>query len=209
MLLEGKCKKSQLGFYFRYVGGYLQTVPVTWLWFKCEVNQKCIHPKSRCDLHPHPACVYNNTETGKNKTETGEMVAEDEEGCLKEGKEGKYFSNSLIDTSANLECESPIHNNNSTAIAIHSTFFNWTKFVATEKEEGYSEAEKKSYENNVIVIEAGTTVQIQAVKCNGISECWKGVDEADCGFSTFETMFYGNLYFLNFDFKFMYKFIIY
>ena len=96
---------------------------VTWLWFKCEVNQKCIHPKSRCDLHPHPACIYNNTETGKNKTETGEMVAEDEEGCL---QEGKYRDNGLIDASANLECDSPVHNKDSAVII--STVFNWTKF---------------------------------------------------------------------------------
>ena len=54
------------------------------------------------------------------------------------------------------------------------------------------EAFEKSYENNVIVIEGGTTVEIQAVKCSGVSECWKGVDESDCGFSTFETMIFGN-----------------
>ena len=125
------------------------------------------------------------------------MVAEDEEGCL---QEGKYKVNGLIDTLSNLECDSPVHNKDSPVI--NSTVFNWTKYDTTK--EYFS-----SFEKNVIVIEAGTTVQIQAVKCNGISECWKGVDEADCGFSTFETMFYGNLYFLNFDFKFMYKFIIY
>ena len=115
------------------------------------------------------------------------MVAEDEEGCLQ-----KYRDNGLTDASANLECDSPVHNKDSAAIL--STVYNFDTW---------------NYEENAIVIEKGTTVQIQAVKCNGISECWKGVDEADCGFSTFETMFYGNLYFLNFDFKFMYKFIIY
>ena len=105
----------------------IETVPVTWLWFKCVVNQKCIHSNSRCDLHPHPACVYNNTETGKNKTETGEMVAEDEEGCLQ-----KYRDNGLIDASANLECDSPVHNNDTAAIVINSTLFNWTKYDATK-----------------------------------------------------------------------------
>ena len=197
MLLERKLQKFQLGFYFRKLFGNLKNVPVDWDWFRCEVNQKCIHPKSRCDLHPHPACVYNNTETGKNKTETGEMVAEDEEGCLQ-----KYRDNGLIDASANLECDSPVHNKDSAAIVINSTVFNWTKSDATNDF-------ISSFEENVIVIEGATTVQIQAVKCSGISECWKGVDELDCGFSTFETMFYGNLYFLNFDFKFMYIFIIY
>jgi len=173
MLLERKLQKFQLGFYFRDGFVILQTVPVTWLpWFKCEVNQKCIHPKSRCDLHPHPVCVYNNTETGKNKTETGEMVAEDEEGCL---QEGKYRDNGLIDVSANLECDSPVHNKDSAAI--NSPVFNFDTF---------------ENEDNTIVIEEGTTVQIQAVKCSGISDCWKGVDESDCGFSTFETMIFGN-----------------
>ena len=123
----------------------IETVPVTWLWFKCVVNQKCIHSNSRCDLHPHPACVYNNSETGK-------MVAEDEEGCLKE-----YKANSLIETIANLKCVSAIHNEDSTNAK-------------------------------------GTPVIIQAVKCDGISECWRGVDE-DCGFSTSETMIVGNLCF--------------
>ena len=175
--MERKLQKFQLGFYFRTPSGWY-TVDVDWLWFKCEVNKKCIHPKSRCDLHPHPACVYNNTETGKNKTETGEMVAEDEEGCLQ-----KYRDNGLIDASANLECDSPVHNKDSAAII--STVFHWTKYDTTQDFES-------SYENNVIVIEGATTVQIQTVKCSGISECWKGVDESDCGFSTFETMIFGN-----------------
>ena len=38
------------------------------------------------------------------------MVAEDEEGCLKE-----YKVNGLIDTSANLECDSPVHNNDTSS----------------------------------------------------------------------------------------------
>ena len=120
------------------------------------------------------------------------MVAEDEEGCLKE-----YKVNGLIDTSANLDCESPIHNNNSTAIAIHSFFIDWTRNNVTRTRRRPA----LNYKNNVIVIEAGTTVQIQAVKCNGISECWKGVDEADCGFSTFETMVFGNIYFFFLKFE--------
>ena len=98
------------------------------------------------------------------------MVAEDEEGCLQ-----KYRDNGLIDASANLECDSPVHNKDSAAIL--STGFNFDTW---------------KYEDITIVIEKGTTVQIQAVKCSGISECWKGVDESDCGFSTFETMIFGN-----------------
>ena len=163
--------------------------------FECHEKQKCIHLNHRCDFKPHPACIYYNEKKGK-------LIAEDEDHCLE-----VYKQKGLIDKSANMVCDSPIHNRDTAAIL--STVLNWTKYLTTRKGKYDIGVLGKSYENNVIVIEAGTTVQIQAVKCNGISECWKGVDEADCGFSTFETMFYGNLYFLNFDFKFMYKFIIY
>ena len=114
--------------------------------------------------------------------------SEDQKDCLE-----VYKQKGLIDKSANMVCDSPIHNRDTAAIL--STVFNWTKFFTTRKVEIDPEAFEKSYENNVIVIEAGTTVQIQAVKCNGISECWKGVDDSDCGFSTFETMIIGNLCF--------------
>ena len=163
--MEGKCKKSQLGFYFRDDFGDLQIVPVTWQWFKCQVNQKCIHLDHKCDFKPHPACIYYNKKKGK-------VIAEDEdqEDCLE-----AYKKKGLIDKSANLVCDSPIHNRDTAAIL--STVFNWTT--------------KRDQENTII--EKGTTVEIQAVKCNGISECWNGVDELiDCGFSTFETMIFGN-----------------
>ena len=89
-----------------------------------------------------------------------------------------YKQKGLIDKSANMVCDSPILNNDTAAIL--STVFNWTA---------------DRFEDNII-IEKGTTVEIQAVKCNGISECWNGVDELiDCGFSTFETMIIGNLCF--------------
>ena len=166
---------------------------VTWQWFRCEVNKKCIHSQSRCDLHPHPACVYNNTETGK-------MVAEDEEGCLNPDYKYSYKAKGLIEPSANLKCDSPVHHNGTRAI--HSTVFNWTTYLFKKNEE---------------VMMKGVPVQIQAVKCNGVPECRKGVDEAGCGFSTFETMIFGNLYFFflylnlksNIFYDFVYAFITY
>ena len=45
----------------------------------------------RCDLRPHPKCIYEN--------DKGEMIAEDEEGCI---EEGKYKSKGLIPQSANV-----------------------------------------------------------------------------------------------------------
>ena len=113
------------------------------------------------------------------------MIAEDEDhkDCLE-----IYRQKGLIEQQATFGCDSPILNANTTAI--FSTVFNRTKFETTKDH-------RVSFEYNVTVIEAGTTVEIQAVKCNGISECWNGVDELiDCGFSTFETMIIGNLCFL-------------
>ena len=151
---------------------------VTWPWFECHEKKKCIHLDHKCDFKPHPACIYYNEKKGK-------LIAEDEDhkDCLE-----AYKEKGLIDKSANMVCDSPIHNRDTAAIL--STVFNWTKYDTTK-------TKSTSYEKNVIVIEAGTTVEIQAVKCNGISECWNGVDELiDCGFSTFETMIIGNLCFL-------------
>ena len=61
---------------------------VKWTWFKCQKNGKCIHNNTRCDMHPNPECVYEN--------EHGELVAEDEEGCLEE-----YKRKGLVSRSAN------------------------------------------------------------------------------------------------------------
>ena len=55
-------------------------------------------------MHPHPDCLYEN--------EDGEMVAEDEEGCMEE-----YKRKGLVTRSANFKCQSPIHNCNSPAIS--------------------------------------------------------------------------------------------
>ena len=43
----------------------------------------------RCDLRPHPKCIYEN--------DKGDMLAEDEEGC-----EEEYKIKGLIDPSANV-----------------------------------------------------------------------------------------------------------
>ena len=124
------------------------------------MRNKCVHEKSRCDLHPHKDCIYNNTQ--------GQMVAEDEENCLQEYKE-----KSLIPQTANFECNSTIHNSNSSAIL--STVYNRTT----------------GWEFDVTVIGFGTMVRMWGTRCDGNVDCWKSLDEADCGFSTFQSLFVG------------------
>ena len=122
------------------------------------MRNKCVHEKSRCDLHPHKDCIYNNTQ--------GQMVAEDEENCLQQYKE-----KSLIPQTANFECISLIHNSNSSAIL--STVY------------------KGGYNYGVTVIGFGTMVRMWGTRCDGNIDCWKSIDETDCGWSTFQTVFVG------------------
>ena len=98
-----------------------------------------------------------------------EMIAEDEENCLEE-----YKKKSLIPQTANFQCISPIHNSNSSAIL--STVFNFTT--------------RKS-EYDVPVIGSGTMVRMWGTRCDGNIDCWKSIDETDCGWSTFQTVFVG------------------
>ena len=41
---------------------------------------------------------------------------------------------------------------------------------------------------DIPIINYGTVVEIQAIRCNGIKECWNDVDELQCGFSTSDTI---------------------
>ena len=97
------------------------------------------------------------------------MIAEDEENCLQEYKE-----KSLIPQTANFECNSTIHNSNSSAIL--STVYNWTSVV---------------FNYNVPVIGSGTIVPMWGTRCDGNIDCFEAIDEADCGFSTFQSLFVG------------------
>ena len=117
----------------------------------------CVHNDTVCDMHPNPACIYKN--------EKGEMVSEDEEGCLE-----VYKQKGLVSRSANFACQSKIHNKNSDAIS----------FVDL------------SYYKN-IVLGYGTIVQILATRCNGVHECLDDEfgDEYNCGFDTQNTFLFG------------------
>ena len=126
---------------------------VTWDWFPCHRTQKCIHSRNRCDLHPHPECIFENDQ--------GETVGEDEEGCQKED----YQSNALMEQSAIFPCQSETHNKLSPAI--WSTVYDWTSKLLDRKFRIINSDD--SYLNNVIVIMKGTIVNILSTR----SQCLK------------------------------------
>ena len=123
-------------------GGETYTAPngisydVTWDWFPCHEKKKCIHSSNRCNLHPHPECIYMN--------DKDEMVGEDEEGCLED-----YKTNGLVAPSATFPCQSKTHNKESPAIL--ATFYNQTIY---------------EYVYNATVIMEGVIVNILSTRCN-------------------------------------------
>ena len=93
----------------------------------------------------------------------GVMVAEDEEGCFDE-----YKRKGLVAKTANMICSSPDHNAMSPAV------------ISNIYDSGPL--------SNVTVIPGGTTVPIPVVRCDGIYNCWGGIDEEFCGFTFFLTV---------------------
>ena len=102
-MLANKSSNSECGstYHNPYVdyGLHGAGVNVSWTWFNCKATQRCIHNSHRCNLHPHPDCIYEKD---------GVRVAEDEEGCLTE-----YKRKGLIQESANFVCQSRAHNQQS------------------------------------------------------------------------------------------------
>jgi hypothetical protein len=93
------------------------------------------------------------------------MVAEDEEGCFEE-----YKRKGLVANTANVICSSPDHNTESPAVI--SNIYDGVFII-----------------HNATIIPNGTTVQIPGVKCDGIFNCWDGIDEKlFCGFTSFQTV---------------------
>ena len=111
----------------------------------------------------------------------GEMVGEDEEGCLEE-----YKTNGLVAPSDNFPCQSKTHNKESPDV--WATFFNWTL-----KNSGSSYAD--SLVPNVLVIMEGVIVKIWSTRCDGISECLGGKDEYGCGLKRWQNILTGNSYY--------------
>ena len=162
---------------YQYYGE--KTAKVSWKWFHCDkaATPVCIHKNSRCDMHPHPECMYKDNTTGN-------MVAQDEEGCL----DGEYKKKGLIKTSANFKCWSKIHNLESSSIL--STVFNWTIYnqmrhdgrsISEAFDGGLMYNDDGSLMYNESVIPNGISVNIWATRCNSDPECWNDIDEADCG----------------------------
>ena len=85
-----------------YIDQQNRKLNVKWKWFSCERSQTCIHIDNRCDLHPHPDCLYEYK---------GVWIAEDEEDCIDE-----YKRKNLVQRSANLKCPSAMHNSKTAPI---------------------------------------------------------------------------------------------
>ena len=101
----------------------------------------------------------------------GIRVAEDEEGCFDE-----YRRKGLVAKTANKICSSPDHNIMSPALL--SIVYDWDNW----------------YDHNVTVIPSGTTVEIQGIRCDGVSNYWDGCDELFCGFNAFHTAAIGKTF---------------
>ena len=105
----------------------------------------------------------------------GVIMAEDEEECFDE-----YKLKGLVSKSANLICQSPIHNIESPSI--WSLAFNFTAWNINNHYLEYY---------NFTIIPSGIIVQILATYCDGLPECWNGIDEENCGSTMFKTVSIG------------------
>ena len=104
-------------------------------------------------------------------------MAEDEADCFDE-----YKRKGLVSKSANLICQSPVHNVMSPSI--WSLAFNVTAWNINNAFEFY----------NFTVFPSGIIVEILATCCDGLPECWNGEDEEYCGSAMFITVLIGKHY---------------
>lgn len=128
-------------------------------------------------MYPHYAC------------EDGE----DETGCFEEYKRKGYASQSAFYT-----CQSVYHNDGNDyaiykpEINLRQHLINWMQATIQNKDGKLSRQEVDELKDTrwqmildltKIQIQHTPPVVIQAVRCNGIPECWKGTDEINCGLS--------------------------
>ena len=96
----------------------------------------------------------------------GVMVAEDEEGCFDE-----YKRKNLVSKEVNVICSSGSQDHNAMSpVVIACIFDGMTSCI------------------DGIVIPKGTTVQIPGIRCDGILNCWDGIDEKYCGMTFLQTV---------------------
>ena len=100
-------------------------------------------------------------------------MSEDEEGYFE-----VYKQKGLVNKAAHFQCPSPEHNIMSPAVLSTVWIPNPSPFGTDLF--------------NVTVIGYGTTVFIQAIRCNGKPECWNEEDENGCGFDGVLTFGIGN-----------------
>ena len=92
---------------------------------------------------------------------------EDEEGCFDE-----YQRKNLVSKKVNVICSNGSHDHNTMSPAVMAITYDISIYQYI----------------NVTVIPKGTTVQIPGVRCDGILDCWDGIDEEFCGFNSFQTV---------------------
>ena len=81
--------------------------------------------------------------------------------------------------SASLECESLAHNHMSKPI-IQKEIWNFTL---------------QGFVQNATVLVGKVIVMTQGTRCDGIINCYGEIDEKDCGSSTLDTFFIGNIFY--------------
>ena len=96
--------------------------------------------------------------------------------------------NFLLKDSANLICQSLIHNEMSKAISIPVLYNKTQDILNIINDADY----KDPYVYNATLIPKGTIVQIKGTRCDGIIDCHKGIDEQNCGVNKFLNYAIGN-----------------
>ena len=58
----------------KYTAPWGVIVTVDWKWFPCMKTKKCVHIDNRCDLHPHPDCLYEKVKIVKESVSNSDVT---------------------------------------------------------------------------------------------------------------------------------------